>query len=99
MKFHRSRAFICAVLLLAPLAACHMAPDVPEDAKLLYYGPVTDSHEVEGLLQQQDWDSSHQIYVFDDKEGKVVEVRTVDAKHQQLNIDWQPGRKYRIYIY
>jgi hypothetical protein len=99
MRDRRIGAFICAVVLLAPLAACHMAPDVPEDAKLIYYGPVTDSQQVESLLQLDQNDSAHQVYVFDDKEGKVVEVRTVDEKHQKLNISWQPDRKYRIYVY
>jgi hypothetical protein len=97
MKGHRSWAFICAFALLA---ACKLPPDVPEDARLLYYGPVNDSKQINDILSSDEInDSPHQVYVYDDEAGKVVEVRTIDAKHRELNISWLPGHRYRVYIY
>ena len=95
MKHCPVGAFICAFVLLA---AC--APSVPEDARLLYYGEVTDPQQITDVLPMDEIaDSPRQVYISDD--SKVIAVRTLDAKHHDLNlnISWQPGHKYRVYIY
>jgi hypothetical protein len=94
----KSRRMVIYVIgLLASLCACQV--DVPEDAKLLYYGPVDNSSQINGILPLEQGDPARQVYVYDDTTHGVVAVRTVDAGHRDLNIVWVPGHKYRIYFY
>jgi hypothetical protein len=98
MKSHRAWAFICAFVLLAPLAAC--GPQVPEDARLLYYGTVDSSQQITQILPMDELnDSPHQVYIYDEKVNKVVAVRTLDVKHHDLNFFWETEHKYRVYFY
>ncbi|MGD0769352.1 MAG: hypothetical protein ABSB42_14310 [Tepidisphaeraceae bacterium] len=99
MNGNRVRSFICAVGLLASLSACQQTPDVPENARLLYYGPVEKPDQINGILSMDEIDSAHQVYVYDDSAGKVVAVRTVDGHHRDLNFSWVEGQRYRIYFY
>jgi hypothetical protein len=93
------RMVICLLGLLALLGACQMAPDVPEDAKLLYYGPVDNSAQISGILPLEQGDPGRQVYVYDDMTHEVVAVRTVDASHRDLNFSWVQGHRYRVYFY
>ena len=93
------RMVICVLGLLACLSACQQTPDVPDEAKLLYYGPVENSGQISGILPLEQGDAARQVYVYDDLTGKVVAVRTVDAGHRDLNFEWVQGHRYRIYFY
>jgi hypothetical protein len=99
MKRSRARFLICILGLLTPLSACQQTPEVPDDAKLLYYGPVTSNGQITGILPMDESDNARQVYVYDDTTGKVVAVRTVDGHHRDLNYSWIPGHQYRVYFY
>src|SRR5271170_6189853 len=93
------RMVICLSGLLALLSACQMAPGVPDEAKLLYYGPVDNSGQISGILPIEQGDPARQVYVYDDTTHEVVAVRTVDAGHRDLNFSWVQGHRYRVYFY
>jgi hypothetical protein len=93
------RVVIYVVGLLALLCACQQSPDLPDEAKLLYYGPVDNSGQISGILPLEQGDPARQVYVYDDTMGKVVAVRTVDAGHRDLNFSWVQGHRYRVYFY
>jgi hypothetical protein len=93
------RIVVCILGLLAPLSACQQSPQVPEDAKLLYFGPVTRATQIDEVLPLEKDDPPRQVYVYDDTTGKVVAVRTVDAQHRDLNFQWIPAHQYRVYFY
>jgi hypothetical protein len=92
------RVVFCVVCVLAGLSACQQTPDVPDDAKLLYYGPVTNGDQISSILPMDPRDPARQVYVYDDSSGKVVAVRTVDAAHRDLNFTWVSGHRYRVYL-
>jgi hypothetical protein len=98
MTGRRIHLLICILGLLAPLSACQQTPEVPDEAKLLYYGPVQNSAQITGILPLDENDYARQVYVYDDTTGKVVAVRTVDGKHRDLNFAWISGHQYRIYF-
>jgi len=93
------RMVICLLGLAALLCACQMPVDVPDDAKLLYYGPVDNSRQISGILPLEKDEPGRQVYVYDDTTHVVVAVRTVDADHRDLNIVWVQGHQYRVYFY
>jgi hypothetical protein len=88
-----------ALLSSALLAGCQVSPDVPDDAKLLYYGPVDQGTSIAQIIPMEKGDSPRQVYVYDDTTGKVVAVRTVDFDHRDLAFQWKPNHEYRIYFY
>jgi hypothetical protein len=96
----RSRRVVIYVLgLLALLSSCQQPLDVPDEAKLLYYGPVENSGQISGILPLEQGDPARQVYVYDDTTHGVVAVRTVDAGHRDLNFSWVQGHRYRVYFY
>ena len=89
-------ALACALVLLA---SCQLPIQVPEEARLLYFGPVTDAKQIDQVLPTDELeDSPRQIYLYDEDLKKVVAVRTVDAKHRDLDFVWDPTHRYRVYI-
>jgi hypothetical protein len=99
MLCRRTRVLICLLGMLAPLAACQMfGPQVPDDARLLYFGPVEKSEQISSILPMDVSEVPRQIYIYDDTAGKVVAVRTVDGHHRDLNFSWIPGHQYRVYF-
>ena len=97
MKSCRSWVFICALVWLA---ACQLPIQVPEEARLLYFGPVTDEKQIDHVLPTDELeDSPRQVYLYDEDLKKVVAVRTVDGKHRDLDFPWIPEHRYRVYIY
>jgi hypothetical protein len=98
MNRHRQRLFFCVLWLLASAAACSQTPEVPEDAKLLYYGPVSTPNQISDILPLDPQDPPRQVYVYDDSTHGVVAVRTVDAHHRDLNFTWILGHQYRVYL-
>jgi len=99
MNSGRTRIIICILGLLAPLSACQQAPEVPEDAKLLYFGPVNHPDEIASMLPLDKDDPPRQVYIYDETTGKTVAVRTVDAGHRDLNYQWVSTHQYRVYFY
>jgi len=99
MNVRRAWVVICLSWLLASLSACQQAPDVPDEAKLLYYGPVDNSEQISGILPLDQEDTGRQVYVYDDTTHEVVAVRTVDGRHRDLNFTWVQGHRYRVYFY
>ena len=97
MQFRRAWLFIC--LLFGSLLACQQNLAVPDDATLVYYGPVTTSTQIGGMLPMDQEDLNRQVYVYDDNLGKIVAVRTVDGQHRDVNFQWVQGHRYRIYFY
>lgn len=90
--------FICLLGLLTALSACQQTPEVPDDAKLLYYGPVGNSDQIAQTFHLDPEDPARQIYVYDETLRKVVAVRTVDAHNHDLNFNWISGHQYRVYM-
>ena len=99
MNGRRAWLVICVPWLLASLSACQQTPEVPDEAKLLYYGPVDNSDQISGILPLEESDSGRQVYVYDDSTHQVVAVRTVDGHHRDLNFIWVQGHQYRVYFY
>jgi hypothetical protein len=90
---------VCAsVLAAAALCGCSSSPDVPEDSRLLFYGPVDHPDDIQAMLPVDEGMPARSVYIYDDDDGKVVAVRTVDAHHRDLNFVWRSDHKYRIYI-
>jgi hypothetical protein len=99
MTGRRLRMVICVVGLMSPLWACQQTPSVPDDAQLLYYGPVENSRQISGILPIDENDSARQVYLYDETLGRVVAVRTVDGQHKDMSFAWVQGHKYRVYFY
>jgi hypothetical protein len=99
MNGRRAWLVICLSCLLGSLSACQQTPDVPDEAKLLYYGPVASSTQISGILPMDESDAGRQVYIYDETTHKVVAVRTVDGHHRDLNFSWVQGHQYRVYFY
>lgn len=89
---------VCASLLAAGLCACGTTPDVPGDAKLMYYGPVSHPETLESMMPVTEEGGPLEVYIYDDTDQKVVAVRTIDSHHRDLDFVWRSDHQYRIYV-
>src|SRR5687768_1972850 len=86
---------VSVVAVLAGLASgCATQSKVPKDASLIYLGPPNGAHVTPALPSG----ASGQLYVVDDRSGRLVAVRLLGPGVPALNLDLDERRKYRAYF-
>ena len=90
----RALSMVAAVAALAALAGCARPLGVPRGAELVWYGKPAGPDAFRDLA----WERAGQLYVVDDKSGRVKAVRTVWPAKPNFSFTIRRDRAYRLYF-
>ena len=88
-------AWIIVATVCAGVAGCACQVKVPDDARLVWAGPLDSSDQWRNLA----WLDAGQLYLVDGKSGRVLGVRTIWPEQPKFAFaGLEMNREYRLYF-